>query len=94
MTTATGRHDGDTQLSQQSPSRERGPHPRWWAVADRRARRPAEPFNPQLLLHERSPRLPDDALLAVLLGALEREASPVAARARQLVLADLADQEA
>ncbi|MEN3315093.1 MAG: hypothetical protein V7605_1327 [Acidimicrobiaceae bacterium] len=41
----------------------------WWDIAERRARRPAEPLNPQLLFHELSPRLPDDALLAVDVGS-------------------------
>jgi pyruvate dehydrogenase (quinone) len=42
---------------------------RWWEIAERRACRPAEPLNPQLLFHELSPRLPDDALLAVDVGS-------------------------
>jgi pyruvate dehydrogenase (quinone) len=42
---------------------------RWWSIAERRARRPAEPLNPQLLFHELSPRLPDDAALAVDVGS-------------------------
>jgi pyruvate dehydrogenase (quinone) len=41
----------------------------WWEIAERRARREAEPLNPQLLFHELSPRLPDDALLAVDVGS-------------------------
>jgi pyruvate dehydrogenase (quinone) len=41
----------------------------WWQTAERRALRPAEPLNPQLLFHELSPRLPDDALLAVDVGS-------------------------
>jgi pyruvate dehydrogenase (quinone) len=41
----------------------------WWTIAERRARRPADPLNPQLLFHELSPRLPDDALLAVDVGS-------------------------
>lgn len=41
----------------------------WWEVLDRRAHREAEPLNPQLLFHELSPRLPDDALLAVDVGS-------------------------
>jgi pyruvate dehydrogenase (quinone) len=41
----------------------------WWDVLDRRAHREAEPLNPQLLFHELSPRLPDDALLAVDVGS-------------------------
>jgi pyruvate dehydrogenase (quinone) len=41
-----------------------------WAVAERRARRDADPVNPQLLFHELSPRLPDDALLAVDVGSV------------------------
>ncbi|MDQ2679138.1 MAG: thiamine pyrophosphate-requiring protein [Actinomycetota bacterium] len=43
---------------------------RWREIAERRAQRPAEPLNPQLLLHELSPRLPDDALLAVDVGTV------------------------
>jgi pyruvate dehydrogenase (quinone) len=42
---------------------------RWWEIAERRARREADPLNPQLLFHELSPRLPDDALLAVDVGS-------------------------
>lgn len=42
----------------------------WWQIAERRARRPADPLNPQLLFHELSPRLPDDALLAVDVGSV------------------------
>lgn len=42
----------------------------WWAILDRRAHRSAEPLNPQLLFHELSPRLPDDALLAVDVGSV------------------------
>jgi pyruvate dehydrogenase (quinone) len=42
----------------------------WWDIADRRARRPAAPLNPQLLFAELSPRLPDDALLAVDVGSV------------------------
>jgi len=42
----------------------------WWRIAERRARRPAEPLNPQLLFHELSSRLPDDALLAVDVGSV------------------------
>ncbi|HEU5148856.1 MAG TPA: thiamine pyrophosphate-requiring protein [Iamia sp.] len=41
----------------------------WWEILDRRAHRDAEPLNPQLLFHELSPRLPDDALLAVDVGS-------------------------
>jgi pyruvate dehydrogenase (quinone) len=41
----------------------------WWEIANRRAHRPAKPLNPQLLFHELSPRLPDDALLAVDVGS-------------------------
>src|SRR3954462_3851627 len=33
----------------------------WWEIAERRARRRADPLNPQLLFHELSLRLPDDA---------------------------------
>lgn len=42
----------------------------WWRIAERRAHRPADPLNPQLLFHELSPRLPDDALLAVDVGSV------------------------
>ena len=42
----------------------------WRCIAERRARRPAEPLNPQLLFHDLSPRLPDDALLAVDVGSV------------------------
>lgn len=42
----------------------------WWRIAERRARRPAVPLNPQLLFHELSPRLPDDTLLAVDVGSV------------------------
>jgi pyruvate dehydrogenase (quinone) len=41
----------------------------WWEIAERRARRAASPLNPQLLFHELSIRLPDDALLAVDVGS-------------------------
>jgi pyruvate dehydrogenase (quinone) len=43
---------------------------RWWQIAERRARRSADPLNPQLLFHELSPRLPADALLAVDVGSV------------------------
>jgi pyruvate dehydrogenase (quinone) len=42
----------------------------WWQVAERRACRAADPLNPQLLFHELSNRLPDDALLAVDVGSV------------------------
>jgi pyruvate dehydrogenase (quinone) len=42
----------------------------WWAIAERRARRRAEPLNPQLLFHELSPKLPADALIAVDVGSV------------------------
>jgi pyruvate dehydrogenase (quinone) len=35
----------------------------WWQVIERRALEPAEPVNPQLIFHELSKRLPDDAIL-------------------------------
>jgi pyruvate dehydrogenase (quinone) len=35
----------------------------WWQVLERRALAPAEPINPQLIFHELSKRLPDDAIL-------------------------------
>jgi pyruvate dehydrogenase (quinone) len=37
---------------------------RWWQVMDRRAAVTADPINPELVFHELSPRLPDDAMLA------------------------------
>ncbi|WP_017555712.1 thiamine pyrophosphate-requiring protein [Nocardiopsis baichengensis] len=36
---------------------------RWWQVQDRRAGVPADPVNPELVAHELSPRLPDDAIV-------------------------------
>ena len=36
---------------------------RWWKILAERAHLQAEPLNPQLLFHELSPRLPDDAIL-------------------------------
>jgi pyruvate dehydrogenase (quinone) len=42
----------------------------WWSTLERRARAAAEPLNPQLLFHELSPRLPDDAWLAVDVGSV------------------------
>ncbi|HEU4561285.1 MAG TPA: thiamine pyrophosphate-requiring protein [Longimicrobium sp.] len=36
----------------------------WRAEEERRAHQPADPVNPQLLVHELSARLPDDAILA------------------------------
>ena len=42
----------------------------WWTIAERRANRPADPLNPQLLFHELSPRLSDDTLLAVDVGSV------------------------
>jgi pyruvate dehydrogenase (quinone) len=41
----------------------------WWEIAERRALRSADPLNPQLLFSLLSPRLPDDALLAVDVGS-------------------------
>jgi pyruvate dehydrogenase (quinone) len=35
----------------------------WWQVIERRAHEPAQPVNPQLIFHELSKRLPDDAIL-------------------------------
>jgi pyruvate dehydrogenase (quinone) len=35
----------------------------WWEVVEKRALEPAEPVNPQLVFHELSKRLPDDAIL-------------------------------
>src|SRR5205085_6798935 len=43
---------------------------RWWRENDERAHAPADPLNPQLLFAELSPRLPDDALLAVDVGSV------------------------
>jgi pyruvate dehydrogenase (quinone) len=36
---------------------------RWWRVLDERAHDHAEPMNPQLVVHELSPRLPDNVIL-------------------------------
>ena len=36
---------------------------RWWEILDAQAHEPAEPLNPQLLFHELSKRLPDQAIL-------------------------------
>jgi pyruvate dehydrogenase (quinone) len=36
---------------------------RWWEILDAQAHEPAEPLNPQLLFHELSKRLPDNAIL-------------------------------
>jgi pyruvate dehydrogenase (quinone) len=37
---------------------------RWWDVMERRAMTSADPVNPELVFHELSPRLPDDAIIA------------------------------
>jgi pyruvate dehydrogenase (quinone) len=37
---------------------------RWWEVMERRAAVTADPINPELVFHELSPRLPDDAMIA------------------------------
>jgi len=37
---------------------------RWWEVMQRRAFTAADPINPELVFHELSPRLPDDAIIA------------------------------
>jgi pyruvate dehydrogenase (quinone) len=37
---------------------------RWWEVMQRRAYTSADPINPELVLHELSPRLPDDVIVA------------------------------
>ncbi len=37
---------------------------RWWEVMQRRAFTEADPINPELVFHELSPRLPDDAIVA------------------------------
>jgi pyruvate dehydrogenase (quinone) len=36
---------------------------RWWRLLDERAHVPAEPINPQLVFHELSARLPDNAIV-------------------------------
>ncbi len=36
---------------------------RWWEVMERRAAVSADPINPELVFHELSPRLPDDAMI-------------------------------
>jgi pyruvate dehydrogenase (quinone) len=36
---------------------------RWWQVMERRAAVSADPINPELVFHELSPRLPDDAMI-------------------------------
>jgi pyruvate dehydrogenase (quinone) len=36
----------------------------WWREVERRARQPAEPINPQLVVWELSARLPDDAIVS------------------------------
>jgi pyruvate dehydrogenase (quinone) len=36
---------------------------RWWEVMQRRALTEADPINPELVFHELSPRLPDDAVI-------------------------------
>jgi pyruvate dehydrogenase (quinone) len=35
---------------------------RWWEVMDRRAHTSADPVNPELVFHELSPRLPENAI--------------------------------
>jgi pyruvate dehydrogenase (quinone) len=42
----------------------------WWTTLERRARAEADPLNPQLLFHELSARLPEDAWLAVDVGSV------------------------
>ncbi|MFF1561463.1 thiamine pyrophosphate-requiring protein [Streptomyces sp. NPDC058279] len=37
---------------------------RWWEVMERRAKVPADPVNPELVVHALDPLLPDDAILA------------------------------
>ena len=37
---------------------------RWWEVMQRRAFTAADPINPELVFHELSPRLPEDAIIA------------------------------
>jgi pyruvate dehydrogenase (quinone) len=36
---------------------------RWWEIMERRAKVSADPLNPELVFHELSPRLPDNALM-------------------------------
>jgi pyruvate dehydrogenase (quinone) len=36
---------------------------RWWRILDEQANQPADPINPQLVFHELSSRLPDQAIL-------------------------------
>jgi pyruvate dehydrogenase (quinone) len=42
----------------------------WWKELERRALLPGVPLNPQRVFHELSPRLPDDALVAVDVGSV------------------------
>jgi pyruvate dehydrogenase (quinone) len=42
----------------------------WRAIADERAHQPADPLNPQLVLHELSARLPADAQVSVDVGSV------------------------
>jgi hypothetical protein len=36
---------------------------KWWRTLDDRAHDPADPINPELVAHEFSPRIPDNAIL-------------------------------
>jgi pyruvate dehydrogenase (quinone) len=42
---------------------------RWWRVLEEQAQIPADPINPQLVFHELSPRLPDEAILTADTGS-------------------------
>lgn len=42
----------------------------WWRTLDERAHEPAKPLNPQLVLSELSPRLPDQAIIAADSGSV------------------------
>ena len=45
---------------------------RWWEILDAQAHESAEPLNPQLLFHELSKRLPDQAILTSDSGSGDR----------------------
>lgn len=42
----------------------------WWAVLDKRAHDKADPLNPELVVHELSKRLPDNAILTTDAGSV------------------------
>lgn len=42
----------------------------WWAVLDKRAHDKADPLNPELVAHELSKRLPDNAILTTDAGSV------------------------